>query len=294
MSSRPLLLALLGPLACGAGQEPAEPASTPREQPAAKKAVAEAPDAKAADAKALDAKAPDAGASASAYQCAVPLQLNGNVPPDIYPHNNDRDANCFGWQEFIALNWPVAAGAGFGDPGDTGPVAWQGYMSSNQLFRPDGSARRRGARRRRSPRVPRRGGHDRRRRARRHSADHVDRFSSEFESGDGQQAARATPPRGSATSAATTSGTRSASARTSTTRSSRISSTTATARPPIIKRTRTPPWPCRSAPSSPRRSAPSSSRPPGWRSRTRTTPSGTATSWRRRSSSIRPPRSARR
>lgn len=132
MSSRSFLLALLGPLACGAGQAPAEPAPAPREQPpAAKKADAEAPDAEATDARAT---------AASAYQCYSPLQLNGNVPPDIYPHNNDRDASCFGWQEFISLNWPVASGVGFGDPGDTGPVAWQGYMSSHQLFQPDGSA----------------------------------------------------------------------------------------------------------------------------------------------------------
>ncbi|PCC68905.1 hypothetical protein SAMN02745121_07565 [Nannocystis exedens] len=139
MSSRPFLLALLGPLACGAGQEPAGPATAPREQPP-KQADAKASDAGTPAAEAPDAKATAAGASASAYQCAVPLQLNGTVPPDIYPHNNDRDANCFGWQEFIALNWPVASGAGFGDPGDTGPVAWQGYMSSHQLFQPDGSA----------------------------------------------------------------------------------------------------------------------------------------------------------
>ncbi|MDC0721796.1 cytochrome c family protein [Nannocystis bainbridge] len=138
MSSRPYLLALLGPLACGAGQEPVEPAATPRQPPPAAKQA----DAKPADAKPLDAKTPDAqstAAAASAYQCAVPLQLNGTVPPDIYPHNDDRDANCFGWQEFIALNWPTTAGAGFGDPGDTGAVAWQGYMSSQQLFQPDGS-----------------------------------------------------------------------------------------------------------------------------------------------------------
>jgi hypothetical protein len=135
MSSRPLLLALLGPLACGAGQEPAEPAPAPREQPAAaKKAEAQAPDADKPDAKATPAGAAASGA------CAYPLQLNGNVPADIYPHNNDRDASCFGWQEFISLNWPVASGVGFGDPGDTGAVAWQGYMSSNQLFKPDGSA----------------------------------------------------------------------------------------------------------------------------------------------------------
>lgn len=124
------MLALLGPLACGAGQEPAEPvtAPAPREQPAAAKAPAgEAP-----------AGERVGKAAAPGYQCAIPLALNGTVPPDIYPHNNDGDANCFGWQEFIAINWPVAAGAGFGAPGDTGAVAWQGYMSTQQLFRPDG------------------------------------------------------------------------------------------------------------------------------------------------------------
>ncbi|MCY1058675.1 cytochrome c family protein [Nannocystis sp. SCPEA4] len=143
MSSKTFLILLLGPLACGAGQEPVE--AVPTTKKAAKDATtrdATTKDGAAKDVTAKDAAAKDAAtkSAASAYQCAVPLQLNGTVPPDIYPHNNDRDANCFGWQEFIALNWPVATGVGFGDPGDTGAVAWQGYMSTHQLFRPDGSA----------------------------------------------------------------------------------------------------------------------------------------------------------
>lgn len=67
------------------------------------------------------------------------LQFGAGVPPDFSQVTGDMDADCFGWQELIALNWPSAAAAGFGDPGDLGPVAWQGYMNNHQLFRPDGT-----------------------------------------------------------------------------------------------------------------------------------------------------------
>ncbi|NUP05952.1 MAG: cytochrome c family protein [Polyangiaceae bacterium] len=52
---------------------------------------------------------------------------------------NQTDADCYGWQEFIALNWP-ASGSSFGSPGDLSAVTWQGWMDVHQLFQADGSA----------------------------------------------------------------------------------------------------------------------------------------------------------
>jgi hypothetical protein len=51
---------------------------------------------------------------------------------------NQTDADCYAWQEFIALNWPTSGGT-FGDPGDQSEVQWQTYMDIHQLFQPDGA-----------------------------------------------------------------------------------------------------------------------------------------------------------
>lgn len=66
------------------------------------------------------------------------LNFNADVPPDV-SISSQSVADCFAWQEFVAVNWASTTGAGFGDPGDYGPVAWQGYMNNHQLFQPDGS-----------------------------------------------------------------------------------------------------------------------------------------------------------
>lgn len=66
------------------------------------------------------------------------MSFSGTVPAD-FSIGNQTDADCFGWQEFIALNWP-ASGSNFGTPGDLSELQWQGYMNTHQLFQPNGAA----------------------------------------------------------------------------------------------------------------------------------------------------------
>lgn len=73
------------------------------------------------------------------------LTFGPDIPPDFSQVASQKDADCFAWQQFIALNWPAAAldggvDAGFGTPGDLGAVQWQTYMDTEQLFLPDGGA----------------------------------------------------------------------------------------------------------------------------------------------------------
>jgi hypothetical protein len=62
------------------------------------------------------------------------LTFGATVPAD-FGISNQTDADCFAWQEFIALNWPTV-GNSFGAPGDLSEVQWQGYMDDHQLFQP--------------------------------------------------------------------------------------------------------------------------------------------------------------
>ncbi|PRQ02671.1 cytochrome c family protein [Enhygromyxa salina] len=80
-------------------------------------------------------------AAQTSYACSSTQQLTFGpaVPPDFSQVSSDQDADCFGWQEFIALNWPADGQGGFGDPGDLSPLAWQGYMSNHQFFQPNGA-----------------------------------------------------------------------------------------------------------------------------------------------------------
>lgn len=96
-----------------------------------------------------EAQAPAAESSASAppqFDCGSQqiLELGPSVPPDFSQVSAQEDANCFAWQQFIALNWPEAGldggTAAFGAPGDQEAVQWQTYMSTSQLFLPDGGA----------------------------------------------------------------------------------------------------------------------------------------------------------
>jgi hypothetical protein len=81
---------------------------------------------------------PAAPPSTSPPTCAcgtLKVPLAATIPSDA-TLINQTSANCFGWWEFIALNWPTAAGAGFGDPGDVTPVQWETYMPIQLLFQP--------------------------------------------------------------------------------------------------------------------------------------------------------------
>lgn len=72
--------------------------------------------------------------------------ISSNLPGDVNLLMNAPNANLFGWQQFIALNWvadPQRAGmpntsapaSQFGEPGDTSGVVWETYMASSDVFR---------------------------------------------------------------------------------------------------------------------------------------------------------------
>lgn len=81
---------------------------------------------------------PAVAAAAPAPCSSQTLSFGPAIPPDFSQVSADKDADCFGWQQFIALNFPQS-GNGFGTPGDTSQVQWQGWMNIEQIFRPDGT-----------------------------------------------------------------------------------------------------------------------------------------------------------
>ncbi|MCY1041133.1 cytochrome c family protein [Corallococcus sp. bb12-1] len=90
------------------------------------------------------AEAPGA-AVPSSFSCGntQTLQFGPDIPPDFSQVSSQVDADCFAWQQFIALNWPSASmdggvDAGFGTAGDLGAVQWQTWMDVAQVFLPDG------------------------------------------------------------------------------------------------------------------------------------------------------------
>ncbi len=90
--------------------------------------------------------------SASSNPCASTLSpltsLTSQVPSDFTSGNPSQiQADCFAWQEFIALNWaasptdcgqpdPSVQPAQFGTPNDTIPVVWETYKNKTEVFRP--------------------------------------------------------------------------------------------------------------------------------------------------------------
>ena len=70
----------------------------------------------------------------------VPVQFNNKVPGDLEAFNNQSQADCFAWQEFVTLNWSMDQSHGFGDPGDLTPVQWETFMPRDVMFQPNGVA----------------------------------------------------------------------------------------------------------------------------------------------------------
>ncbi|MGB8191892.1 MAG: hypothetical protein WCF67_08240 [Chitinophagaceae bacterium] len=68
----------------------------------------------------------------------IVINFNNQVPGDLAAFNNQSQVDCFAWQEFIALNWPVDTSAYFGAPGDYSLVSWETYIPKNVLFQPGG------------------------------------------------------------------------------------------------------------------------------------------------------------
>lgn len=95
---------------------------------------------------AVDAAAPPV-ASGSTSNCLAPPKLVSTVPKDI-ALTRQADANCFAWQEFIALNWaasPTQRGqpntavppSQFGVPKSTDPTVWETYKEADEVFLAD-------------------------------------------------------------------------------------------------------------------------------------------------------------
>ena len=92
-----------------------------------------------------NARLRSSSAAADSCQCYstsslynIYVYFNNVVPGDLQSFNQSK-ANCFAWQEFIALNWPSNPNSGFGTPKDMQPVQWETYMPSNVLFQPNGA-----------------------------------------------------------------------------------------------------------------------------------------------------------
>jgi hypothetical protein len=96
-------------------------------------------------ASAAHAQTPPAGGSTS--NCLVPPTLSYVVPTNI-ALTRQADANCFAWQEFIALNWAASHSergqpntttppAHFGRPGDPQATVWETYKEANEVFLAD-------------------------------------------------------------------------------------------------------------------------------------------------------------
>ncbi|WP_281637884.1 hypothetical protein [Flavobacterium marginilacus] len=68
----------------------------------------------------------------------LPITFNNEVPGDLQLFNQTL-ADCFAWQEFIALNWPTNPSSSFGTPNDYSFVQWETYMPREVLFPDDGS-----------------------------------------------------------------------------------------------------------------------------------------------------------
>jgi hypothetical protein len=68
---------------------------------------------------------------------SIPVYFNNKVPGDLQSFNNQSQADCFAWQEFVTLNWSMDKSHGFGDPGDLTPVQWETFMPRDVLFQPN-------------------------------------------------------------------------------------------------------------------------------------------------------------
>ncbi|KAB8029099.1 hypothetical protein [Fluviispira multicolorata] len=78
--------------------------------------------------------------------CSTPPQLNTVIPTDMSVPNSQVNANCFAWQEFIALNWladtsicaadSTVKTSDFGEINNFAPVVWETYKESAEIFLP--------------------------------------------------------------------------------------------------------------------------------------------------------------
>ena len=92
------------------------------------------------------AAAPTTTVAPSTSGCANPPTVSSTIPKDMAAPVSQANANCFAWQEFIALNWLAdpttcaasgsATAAQFGVPNDMSPVVWETYRTPEEVFLP--------------------------------------------------------------------------------------------------------------------------------------------------------------
>ncbi len=87
----------------------------------------------------LNKNNPPAPATSCNCGTLIDIEFSDKVPGDNKLVTGQTQADCFAWAEFVALNWPVNAKDKFGEPGNTGLVQWETYMSREMLMTPDGS-----------------------------------------------------------------------------------------------------------------------------------------------------------
>ncbi len=76
--------------------------------------------------------------------CSAPPQLNSTIPTDMGVPNSQANANCFAWQQFLALNWVAdtstcaadnsVKASDFGKANNTAPVVWETYKEAAEIF----------------------------------------------------------------------------------------------------------------------------------------------------------------
>lgn len=89
-------------------------------------------------------------AAATQSPCPSYTSLSPTIPVDMTPTNSQANANCFAWQEFIALNWAgnvnncsadtTAQASTFGTPLDDTPKTWELYKQDIDIFLPGAAA----------------------------------------------------------------------------------------------------------------------------------------------------------
>lgn len=123
-----------------ASRNEATPAPTPAATPAPAPAAAPA------------ATPADASAKGSTSNCLAPPFLASSTPgkyaytvPRDFALTRQADANCFAWQQFLALNWKASSSnrgqpdtavspSGFGMPNDQNATVWETYKESDEVF----------------------------------------------------------------------------------------------------------------------------------------------------------------
>jgi hypothetical protein len=79
------------------------------------------------------ADAHSVNASPGCYCGGQVMTFNTSLP--TFNITNQQQADCFAWQEFIALNQSLDTSRPFGDTSDLGMVQWEAYMPTYKIFR---------------------------------------------------------------------------------------------------------------------------------------------------------------